>query len=244
MYGVWNSNPDANRNKARIELIQFLLKKNAAANAESELMALAASLPSDATSHLEAAQLFAAAHDYPSALAQDEEVLRLDPANANALAGAGEAAYRAGNYATAERYLRAAVAVNSQNPDLRQLLESTQIVLRASPFRTHLSDAERNRRIIAAFAQAEDRLTKCAQQTGVDLNSTASASPLSRLQARWIAAKPDLEHLRSPGETDLPDALMDIVFQIEQQTVTPCGQPQGLDLALLLISRERAAAGQ
>src|SRR5208283_5425998 len=103
------------------------------------------------------------------------------------------------------RYLRAAVAAYSQSAELRQLLESTQTVLRASPFRTYLSDAERNRRIIAAFAQAEDRLTKCAEQTGVDPN-TASASPLSRLQARWIAAKPDLEHLRSPGETDLPDA--------------------------------------
>lgn len=244
MYGVWNSNPDANRNKARIELIQFLLKKNAAGNAESELMALANSLPATPDSHLEAAQLFAEAQDYPSALAQDEEVLRLEPTNPTALAGAGQAAYRAGNYATAERYLRAAVAANPQDANLRQLLETTQTVLRASPFRTHLSDAERNRRIIAAFAQAEDRLTNCAQRTGEDIKSTTSTSLLARLQARWSAAKPDLKNLRSPGETDLPDAIMDIVFQIEQQTVALCGQPQGLDLALLLISRERAAASQ
>src|SRR5271157_5211570 len=58
MYGVWNSNPEANRSKARIELIQFLLKKNAVANAESELMALATSLPADPASHLKVAQLF------------------------------------------------------------------------------------------------------------------------------------------------------------------------------------------
>jgi len=244
MYGVWNSNPDANRNKARIELIQFLLKKNAGGNAESELMALANSLPATPDSHLEAARLFAEAQDYPSALAQDEEVLRLDPTNATALSAAGQAAYRTGNYATAERYLRAAVAANPQDANLRQLLETTQTVLRASPFRTHLSDAERNRRIIAAFAQAEDRLANCAQQTGEDINSTTSTSLLARLQTRWSAAKPDLKNLRSPGETDLPDAIMDIVFQIEQQTVALCGQPQGLDLALLLISRERAAASQ
>jgi tetratricopeptide (TPR) repeat protein len=244
MYGVWNSNPDANRNKARIELIQFLLKKNAVANAESELMALAASLPSEPASHLQAAQLFSEAQDYPNALAQDEAVLRLDPANSAALAGAGQAAYEAGNYATAEYYLRSAVAANPRDTNLRQLLDTTEIVLRASPFRTHLSDAERNRRITAAFSQAEDRVTKCAQKTGVDLNSSPNASPLSRLQTRWIAAKPELEHLRAPGETDLPDAIMDIVFQIEQQTAAICGQPQGLDLALLLISRKRAAASQ
>src|SRR5208282_4614943 len=217
MYGVWNLNPDANRGKARIELIQFLLKKNAVANAESELMALATSLPADPASHLEVAQLFTQAQDYPSALAQYEEVLRLEPGNAMALSGAGEAAYHAGNYATAEPYLRAALAANPNDTNSRQLLETTETVLRASPYRTHLSDAERNRRITAAFLQAEQRLTECAQRTGVSLDSAANPSPLSRLQARWLAAKPDVAHLRSPGETDLPDALMDIVFQIEQQ---------------------------
>jgi hypothetical protein len=35
---------------------------------------------------------------------------------------------------------------------------------------------------------------------------------------------------------------MDIVFQIEQQTASVCGRPQGLDLALLLISQKREAA--
>jgi transcriptional regulator GlxA family with amidase domain len=37
---------------------------------------------------------------------------------------------------------------------------------------------------------------------------------------------------------------MDVVFQIEQQTSTACGQPQGLDLALLLISQKREVASQ
>jgi hypothetical protein len=106
--------------------------------------------------------------------------------------------------------------------------------------------------------QAEKRLTECAQQTGVALDSTAplassevpaannsaAATALSNLQARWIAAKPDLARLRSPAETDLPDSIMDVVFQIEQQTATFCGQPQGLDLAVLLISQKREDASQ
>jgi hypothetical protein len=37
---------------------------------------------------------------------------------------------------------------------------------------------------------------------------------------------------------------MDIVFQIEQQAANDCGEPQGLDQALLLISRNREAADQ
>jgi len=64
------------------------------------------------------------------------------------------------------------------------------------------------------------------------------------LQSLWTEAKPDLARLRSPAETDLPDAIMDVVFQIEQQTEATCGKPQGLDLALLLISQKREAASQ
>jgi cytochrome c-type biogenesis protein CcmH/NrfG len=246
MYGVWNSDLDANRNKARVELIQFLLKKGARAQADSELIALATALPPDPGAHLQAAQLFEQAQDFSGALAQYEEVLHLDPGNSTALAGAGETAYRSGNYRSAERYLRSAANTNSTDAESRQLLASADLVLSANPFRSHISDAERNRRITAAFTQAEDRLVHCAQQSGVDLKAAANqpASPLPALQARWLLAKRDLAQLRSPAETDLPDAIMDVVFQIEQQTAATCGSPQGLDSALLLISQKREAASQ
>ncbi len=245
MYGVWNSDPDANRSKARIELIQFLLKQGAPDRAASELMALATSLPPTPAAHLQAAELFAQAHDYAGELAQYEEILRLDPANSAALAGAGKAAYRSGDYIAAHRDLQAAVNANPQDSDSRQLLATTDLILRNDPFLSHISDAERNRRITAAFAQAEKRLAECAQQTGVDLKTaTPTASPLASLQSLWTGAKPDIAHLRSPAETDLPDAIMDVVFQIEQQTAATCGQPQGLDLALLRISQKREAASQ
>jgi tetratricopeptide (TPR) repeat protein len=248
MYGVWNSDPDGNRRRARIELIEFLLKKAAPERAESELMALATSLPPSVDEHLQAAQLFTQAGDNFGALGQYEEVLRLDPSNVAALAGAGNANYRAGNYVTAERYLQDAVKIDPQDASSRQLLASSQEILRASPFHSHISDAERNRRIDAAFARAEQRLTECAQQKGIDLApspaSASSASPLAALQSRWTATKPDLKRLRSPAETALPDTIMDVVFQIEQQTATICGQPQGTDLALLLISQKREAAAQ
>lgn len=248
MYGVWNADPDGNRRRARIELIEFLLKKGAPERAEPELMALATSLPPDPNEHLQAAQLFAQARDNSGALGQYEEVLRLDPANAAALAGAGDANYRSGNYATAERYLEDAVKTDSQDASSRQLLASSEEILRASPFNSHISDAERNRRITAAFSRAEQRLTECAQQKGINLTpgpgAVSSASPLTALQSRWTATKPDLDLLNSPAESALPDTIMDVVFQIEQQTATICGQPQGTDLALLLISQKREAAAR
>jgi tetratricopeptide (TPR) repeat protein len=245
MYGVWNADPEANRSKARIELIQFLLQQGARDKAASELMALATALPPDPAAHLQAAKLFGKAKDDAGELAQYEEVLRFDPANSAALAGAGEAAYRSGDYLAARRYLQAAVNANPSDSDSRQLLETTDLILHNDPFLSHISDAERNRRITAAFAQAEKRLTECAQQTNVDLKTaTPAATPLASLQSLWSEAKPDLARLRSPAETDLPDALMEVVLQIERQTASTCGQPQGLDLALLRISQKREIASQ
>src|SRR6202167_1553769 len=154
MYGVWNSDPDANRSKARIELIQFLLKKGAPDKAKSELIALAIALPPDPAAHLQAAQLFAQAQDYSGEMAQYEEVLRLDPSSSAALAGAGKAAYHSANYAIAHGYLQAAFNASPQNADSRQLLATTELILRNDPFVVNISDVDPNRRIAAAFAQA------------------------------------------------------------------------------------------
>jgi tetratricopeptide (TPR) repeat protein len=246
MYGVWNSDLDANRDRARVELVQFLLNKGARAQADSELIALAAALPPDHEPHLQAAQLFSQAQDYPGALEQYEITLRLDPDNPTALAGAGETAYRSRNYDVAAHYLKAAEKINPNDANARQLLASTELILADNPFQTHISDAERNRRINAAFAQAETRLTVCARQAGVNLE-TSGNSPLSALpilQARWLATKPSLASLRSAAETDLPDAIMDVVFQIERQAASTCGPPQGIDAALLLVSSKREATAQ
>jgi len=254
MYGVWNSDPESNRRDARLELVEFLLQKNARAQAQSELVALAAFLPSEPALHLRTADLLAQAQDYRDALAEYERVLHLDRGSPAVLAGAGEVAYRAGHYRTAQRYLQAAVNAKSQDPTLRYLLSSASLILETDPFVGRISDAERNRRIATAFAKAGERLTSCAQQRGVDLTAAANASApsslapspsppsLAPLESRWLATRSDLHRLRSAGETDLPDAIMDLVFQIEQQTAEDCGEPQGADEALLLISRDRETA--
>ncbi len=249
IYGVWASNADVNRRTSQVELIEFLLRRNARPQARAELVTLAASLPPDPELHLETAQLLAKAQDYPSALGEYEKAVMLDRGNAIALAGAGASAYNAGRYRSAERYLQSAVKAEPQDSESRRLLESASLVLSADPFVRHISDAERNRRISAAFARSGERLTTCAQEKGVTLDGPATADEASppalfALQSRWLAMKRDLPHLRSPGETDLPDAIMDLVFQIEHQTAKDCGEPQGVDQALLLISRDREAVDQ
>jgi len=263
MYGVWTEDADASRRKARFEFIEFLLQKGALPQARSELLALAAFLPPDPALHLRAAQLLNQAQDYPEALTEYEKVLRLDRGNSAALAGAGEAAFQSGHYRTAHDYLQGAVNANPQDAASRALHDSANLILESDPFLHRISDAERNRRISSDFDKAGQRLAACAQQKGVDRTDTKTVgatglpavarpgtatltapSPLAQLNSRWLEMKRQMPHLCSPGETDLPDAIMDLVFQIEQQTSAECGEPQGVDQALLLISRNREVADQ
>ena len=154
MYGVWNSDPDANRNKARIELIQFLLKKGMRRPTlnPNSWPSPPPCRPTPAA-HLQAAQLFAQAQDYTGALhAIRERSCTLNPRIRAALAGAGEAAYHAGNYVTGAALSSGGHRIRIRRiANIRQLLVTTELILRTNPFRSHISDAERNRRIDARF---------------------------------------------------------------------------------------------
>ncbi len=251
IYGVWASNPDQNRRQTRLELIEFLLKQNALPQGQAELLALVQVLPSDPGEHLKVARLFAEARDYPNALEQYQLVLKLNSKDPEALAGAGEAAFQAGRYRTAELYLQESVTADPEAAHARDRLETATLVLAADPFLRRISDMERNRRIEGAFAQAGDRLKDCAQEKGLDLTFASGnesqqtpGNELPELWNRWQNARADLRHLRVLSNTDVPDKLMDIVFRIEKQTALRCGDPSGRDLALLLISRNRESVDQ
>ncbi len=270
IYGVWASDPDQNRRETRFELIEFLLKQNAWAQAQAELLALAQVLPSDPAQHLRVAKLFAEARDHANALRQYQLVLKLNGKDPVALAGAGEAAFQSGRYRTAERYLRESAKANPGDAHTRELLQTATLVLEADPFSRRISDVERNRRIQSAFSQAGDRLRNCAQAKGIDLSASrdraqngsgpSQGTDLQALWDRWqrsagagrsaslragsrSVARPR-RGVRNSNQADLGDNLMDIVFEIEKQTALQCGDPSGRDFALLLISRDREDVDQ
>lgn len=255
IYGVWGSDPDRNRRQTRFELIDFLLEQKAFPQAQAELVALTQVLPPDSSVHLSVANRFREAQDLPSALTQYEVTLKLDHKDPLALAGAGQTAFQLGRYSTAEKYLKRAAEVNPKDDELRQQMESAQLILATDPFLRHISDAERNRRLVSAFTHAGERLKTCAQQLQIELppvsaKRVAAPTPvpatgsLADLWNRWNADGTALRQLNSASAADLPDMLMDVVTQIEQETSQQCGQPSGTDLALLLISRDREAVDQ
>jgi len=241
IYGVWPSDPDQNRLNAWFELVDVLLRLNALPQAQAELITLSASLPHRAELELRVADLFSRAQDFPNALLGYQRVLQSDRGNPQALAGAGEAAFKLARYRTASHYLSAAVAANPQDAQSARTLQICNAVLNEDPFGRGISTSERIRRIRAIFEEAGQRLDACPSLPPQSPTG-AIQSGVVPLESRWKDMKTRLAHLGQRGESGLADEVMDLVLQIEEQTANCATTPQ--DQALLLLAQNRAGVEQ
>jgi len=228
----WQSDREVERRDARLELINFLLKINATTQAQSELMALAASGGHDSSEQARVGDLFYQARDYEHALAAYEASLKLDPRNMAATKGLGLAAFELGRYDLAQRYLQAAVSADPRDTLSRTRLRTTESILRMDPFQPQLSADQRDRIVINDFAVAGDRLKSCAssRDSGWPENSQA-------LSESWEKMKPDMTLRQVRRHTDLTETAMEMVFQIERESSAVCANPTDADAALLLIAK-------
>lgn len=232
IYATWPDNQENQRQKAHWELIEFLLRNKATTQAQSELIALAASLGDDTSQQARLGQLFVETQDYAHALAAYRLSFRSDRHNEAALAGAGFAAFQLGRFPMAQRYLQAAVLISPADAESSALLSTTKLVLRMDPYRQQISAAQRNQIAASAFAAAGVRLTSC-------LASMSSAAPpaLESLAQDWAKLKPQITERGLRRNTDLANAALKLAFNIERQASGPCAAPAEIDTALLLIAK-------
>jgi len=233
IYATWPDDQEANRRDARLELIEFLLRSNARAQAESELIALAENLDEDSAQQEQVGDLFVRTLDYERAFAAYRLSLRGDRHNRAAMAGAGAAAFELARYPEAHRYLQSAVAADAADSVSASLLNTTDLVLKMDPFQRQISMAQRNRIVVEAFATAGERIKTCGRQKG----SPPSTAPQPELAESWAKMKPRVTLGGLQRDPDLVEPAMDLVFNIERQTSVTCGAPTGTDLALLLIAK-------
>jgi tetratricopeptide (TPR) repeat protein len=230
VYAVWPGGQEGMRRDARLELIEFLLRIRDKAQAQGELIALAAGVGADAEQQGRIGELFLRAEDYEHAREAFDTVLKSDRENAAALAGAGQAAFELGQYSLAQSYLQAALAANANDTASSDRLKTTQTVLHMNPFRRQMPVAERDRIVVEAFQTAGERLKNCK----LPVTSVTAQPPLSE---EWTRLKPQITKQGLRRNPDLVETAMDLVFRIERKTSVACGAPTGTDLALLLISK-------
>jgi tetratricopeptide (TPR) repeat protein len=237
VYGVWETDPPARRRAARLELCEFLIRAGAKEEAQPELVALAGDLPPDPAVHLRVAQMFLEVEDYDRAIRQYRIVLKAQPGNADALAGAGKAAFQKADYASARQFLQQAVRVNSGDTASAQLLETSNLILEIDPYRSRLSTADRAARAARAYQQAQSRLQAC-------IAAQPAVAELSTLQQRLNELRLPARTARLRRDPDKIPGVMDMVFETEDRTAQTCGIPAGLDRALWLLARQHRGGGQ
>jgi predicted Zn-dependent protease len=239
--GAWTAAPDMRRRQARLELADLLVHHGTPAQAEAELIALAADLPPDAGLHVRVGDLLMQAQLTRRAFEVYTAALRLEPSNVRARQGAGESAFALANYVTARRYLMAVIEAEAGNTHVRQRLETVGAVLGLDPFGRGLAARERARRTSASFEIASTRLAACAGAHGVSLDQSATGDELRQLSAEVQTIAPRVQVNALARDPDLLDQVMELAFRAEEASQARCGRGGVSDEALLLIARDRRA---
>jgi tetratricopeptide (TPR) repeat protein len=238
IYAPWPGDRETERRKARLELIDYLLRNNARTQAESEMIAIEANTGDDAGKQTQLGELFLRVQDNGRALAAFRESLKLDKENPAAEAGAGVAAFNLGMYPAAGRYLEEAAAATPGDTASAALLRTTQIVLRLDPYQPQISSTERNHIVVDAFDTAGDRLKSCGaldSSQAPERAETQDASTQS-LADRWTTLKPQITEGGLRSDPDLVNTAMNLAFQIEGQAATGCATVTESDKALQLMA--------
>ena len=256
VYAAWPSDQDERRHLARLELIELELQMHSYEQAQAELIALSENVRSEPSWEDQIGDLFLQAGDPEHALGAFQRTLKTNRHDEKALAGAGTAAFRLAQYSLAEHYLLQALAQNPKDTQAAEQLKTAQLVLQMDPYRRPLSEAQRRRLVMDAFAVAGQRLQSCPMPAPPNQASIAAPTPGSAgngvvpaaantpmapapttLSDQWAKLKPKMRERELRMNPDLEDAAMDLVFRIERQTSVECGAPTGKDLALTLIAK-------
>ena len=238
LYGRWSGTQvDERKLQLRVELIRFLLVHQQRNSALSELLILEDDLPRSAVAHVETARLFLQTGDAQHALKNYDAAIELDKDDLYALTEAGETAFRVGDYAGAERYLREAVELNPKIENTRSLLSVTEMVLSGDPLAPHLTQEEARDRLLRGLTQVTQRLQSYLGQT----SDSRELSQLNALKEQALTMESEL-HSGHPTDSEQTKAGVDLIYAIEKATSTAGREPDGLDQALLLIGQRHSGA--
>jgi tetratricopeptide (TPR) repeat protein len=232
LYAPWMPDRADERRHVRLEFVRFLLGHGQRSRAQAELLASIGGLPDDPSHHLELANLFVEAGDDEHALTEFQRALVVDPENADALAGASQAAFHVGRYADARRYLRRMPADSEHVRNTREIVE---LILSRDPLATRIGSTERRRRLMNNLSYAQQRFAACLGQRGAPPAADALALQ-SELQSFDVQLK-----RRPQLDQDTVESGVDLIDRVERSAIENCGPSTALDRALLLIGRQHGA---
>jgi tetratricopeptide (TPR) repeat protein len=223
IYGLWpEAAAAARRLQTRLELIHYLLGLHDTTQADGELIALTSELPRNAAAHVQVGRLFLQTGDQERALQQFQHALHLDPRDASAALGAGQAAFDLGQYRSAERYLDRAARLRFRSSQVQELLITTRLILGLDPYQQGLSSSQRARRIAQSFNYAQQRLRQCAAAKGISLQAASAPATQAGLKS---SAPNNGPAAAAPARQSAAGLMAKILGRVEGSPVAPPPPP-------------------
>jgi hypothetical protein len=207
------------------------------------VMALADNTPTEDTDQvLVVGQLLLKTQEWTRALDLFRPLTTGDHPNPVALAGAGTAAFNLGEYVTARDYFLRLPPDHRSEADVTAMLAIAHQVMASDPYLSGLSVKDRALRASNAVAAASERANACIAQNPPSTPNGPVARAVAQLRlnaAQFDRMSTDWnEHNLASFPDRLEDA-MSLAFATEGAAATACGEPQGKDRPLWLLSRAR-----
>jgi tetratricopeptide (TPR) repeat protein len=230
IFGDWPENADTNRRTASLELVNFYLSRGDSGHAESQLIILSDNLPEDSQLHTRVADLFARVGDDQRALSQYRRAIQIDPSGAAAMRGAGEAAFRLGDYHAAQAYLSRSLHLDESDSSAKQLLAVIQSVSELNPYEHGITEAEKIKRTLRVFDIAGNRLSSFSGSSG-----SAAASSIEPFTERWKQLKATANDRFLSQHPEEIDTLLDFSAAAEKAAGSSGRAPTPDDSAVLAV---------
>jgi Flp pilus assembly protein TadD len=232
LYGMWPiGQAETEQSRIRTEFVRFLIEQHDTDNAVSELLILAANGPSDAAAKTDLGWLFLQAGEPARARTQFIEALKLEPMNASALSGTGEAEFQLGNDAAARKQLQLAAEQGPLMPDSQRAFDLSGLILSYDPLAAGIGTRERVRRLKQALQQSGTRLEMCENHAALPHSAALEAF---RADAAHITQ--ELGRNGSGSDLDLLRDGLRIASNAELAAAESCGPSSELDEAIVLAA--------
>jgi tetratricopeptide (TPR) repeat protein len=199
IYGAWDAAPELNRRNTRLELARFLVERKDKRRALAVLYTVASDLPPDPQIRTDVGTLLLQAGDARNARQVFEAALATTRNYVPALEGAGEAALATNDFPAAEHYLAEYLRESPDDQKAVSLLATARTALALDPLQQHINAAERRKRAIKLFNDAQQRVAQCVATLGgafppADLQtaSTNLAAQAQKATESALRSDPDL----------------------------------------------------
>lgn len=238
IYGLWPDDPLDRRIKVRFELVDYLSRNGMRQQLLPALAQLQSDLPDDPDMQMRVAGMFADAAAPRQAADLFRQVIKARPRDGAAYAGLGTAQFAMGDYVAAQGTLKRAVALKTDNGDVKAHLSWVDEYLRLDPTRERLSGAERYRRSRHLLELALSSVDEC-------LRTTQAETPAALVQLADHANELLKAHPRMAQRDEATDAALSTAEHLwdSRQALCPAPPGTGTPLAALLARLDQPAAG-